>query len=150
MHDLGGADGRQIAIALVRHDDGFGMRALERGGRRRGPSVGYLHVAHVEVVVGEYRAANRTHQDCAVLQAEVGERFGDQLVDDSVSAAGAVVRLLLQFSLAFVAIVERRRFLMNYFVAFHKCLLIPPCRHKRATRTGHPIPGPTCAKKPAR
>ncbi len=103
MHDLRSADGREIAIALVGHDDGLGMRALERGGRRGSASVGDLHVAHIEVVVGEDRAADRTHQDGAVLQAKFGERFGDQLVDDSVSAARAVMRLLLQFSLAFVA-----------------------------------------------
>ena len=103
VHDFRGADGRQVAVALVCHHDGLGMRTLQRGRCGGRASVRHLHVAHVEVVVGEDRAAHRTHQDGAVLKTEIGERFGDQLMDDAVSAARAVMRLLLKFPFAFVA-----------------------------------------------
>ena len=56
------------------------MRALQRRRSRRRAAVRNLHVADIEVVVGEDRAAHRTHQDGAVLQAELGQRFSNELV----------------------------------------------------------------------
>ena len=55
----------------------------------------------------------------AVLKTKIGERFGDQLMGDAVSAARAVMGLLLKLTFAFVLVVERRRFLMDNFVAVH-------------------------------
>ena len=81
-----------------------------------------LHVADIEVVIGKHRAADGAHQDCAVLQAELGQRLGNQLVHDAVSAAGTVVGLLLQLRLAFELVVKRGRLLMNYFVFAHRIL----------------------------
>ena len=139
MDDLRRADGREVAIALVRHDNGLGMRALERSRRRGSASVRHLHIAHVEVVVGEDRAAHGTHQDGAVLQAKFSERFGDQLVRDAVSAARAIVGLLLQFAFALEPVVERRRLFMNDFVPVHNASLLPTLSPESGTRVGHPI-----------
>src|SRR5271166_4931094 len=115
------------------------MCALQRGCRSGRASVRYLHVAHVEVVVGEYRAADGADQDRAVLQTKFSERFGDQLVCDAVSAARAVVGLLLQFALAFVPVVEGRRLFMNDFVPVHNFLLLPTLSPHRGARVGHTI-----------
>ncbi len=87
----------------------------------------YLHIADVEIVVSEYRAAHRADQNGAVLHAEFGKRFGNQFVGDAVSATRAVMRLLLQFGLAIVFVVERRRFFVNYLIAFHN--LSPKLHH---------------------
>ena len=66
----------------------------------------HLHVADIEVVVSEDRAAHRADQDGAVLYAEFVDGARDQLVHHAVAAAGAVVRLVLQLRLAFVDRVE--------------------------------------------
>ena len=106
MDDLGGADGGEVTIALVRDDDLVGAGALD-GGRAGGcAAVGELHVAHVEIVVSENRAADRAHENRLVLQTEFLEGFGNQLVGNAVAAAGTVVRLPLQIALAFVAVVK--------------------------------------------
>ena len=98
VDDLGGADGGQVAIALVADHDAVRAAALDRGGDGRGAPVRHLDVADVEVVVGEDRAADRADQHRAVLHAELVDGLGQQLVDDAVAAAGAVVRLVLQFA----------------------------------------------------
>ena len=76
-----------------------------------------LHIAHVKIVVREDRTAYRTHEDRPVLQPEVLQRFGNQLVDHAVSAAGAVVRLVLQLRLAIEQVKEDRRAGMDFFVS---------------------------------
>ena len=75
-----------------------GTAALHGGGDRRGAAVRHLDVADVEVVVREDRAADGADQNGAVLDAELVDGLGQQLVDDAVAAAGAVVRLVLQFA----------------------------------------------------
>ena len=70
--------------------------------------MGDLHVANIEIVIGEDRAADGADEDGSVLQAEVVDGFRDQLVGDAVAAAGTVVRLVLQFGLALVVVVEDR------------------------------------------
>ena len=59
-----------------------------------------LHVADVEVVVREDRAAHRTDQNGLVLNAKLVDGAGEHLVDDAVAASGAEVRLVLQLRLA--------------------------------------------------
>ncbi len=63
---------------------------------RRRAAMRNLHVAHIKIIVGEYRASDRTDEDCAVLQTQVLQGVGNQLVGNAVSAAGTVVRLVLQ------------------------------------------------------
>src|SRR5208337_1781084 len=99
MHDLGGADGCQIAVSLIGNDDLIRARSLYCRGRSWCTAVRNLHIAYVKIVVGKHRAAYRTHEDGLVLQPQVLQRFGNQLVDHSVSAAGTVVRLVLQLCL---------------------------------------------------
>ena len=50
------------------------------------------------------------------MYAEFLERFGDQLVGDAVSAARAIVSLVLQFGLALIEVIEQRRLGMDLFV----------------------------------
>ncbi len=101
VNDLGRADRGQIAVALIGNDDLVGMRALDAGGDRRGASVRRLDVAHIEVVVAEHRAADRRDENGVVLQTEFVDGFGNQLVRNAVTAAGTVMRLVLEFGLAF-------------------------------------------------
>jgi hypothetical protein len=67
-----------------------------------------LHITNVKIVVGEDGTAHGTDEDGFVLQAEVGEGFRDQFVDDAVPTAGTVVRLVLQLTLALIFAVEDR------------------------------------------
>ena len=70
VDDLGGADGRQVAIALVGDHDALRPAAFDRRGHRRRAPVRHLDVAHIEIVVGEYRAAHRADEHRAVLHAQ--------------------------------------------------------------------------------
>ena len=102
VNDFGGSDRGKVAIALVGNHDLAGTSALDSGGTGGSASVGELHVAHIEIVIGEYGAADGADEDGFVLEAEIFESFGDELVGDAVAAAGAVVSLLLQVGLALV------------------------------------------------
>src|SRR5579884_3886457 len=109
MDDFGGADGGEIAVTLVRNDDGVGVGAFEGGCGRGSASVGHLDVADIEIIVGEHGAADWADENGAVLDPEILEGFRDELVCDTVSATGTVVGLLLEVRLALVKIVEERR-----------------------------------------
>ena len=89
---LGEADGREIAVTLIRDDDGLrvGQLVAERDSGRT--AMGGLGVADIEIIKGEHRAAHRAHKDGPLLQAELLDDLGDVAVDDAVAAAGAVMR----------------------------------------------------------
>ena len=70
VHDFGGADRREVAVSLIGDHDLVGTGALDGGGAGGRASVGDLHIAHIEIVIGEHRAADRADEDGAVLQAE--------------------------------------------------------------------------------
>src|ERR1019366_8698129 len=104
-------------VSLIGDDDLIGTGALDAGGAGRSTAVRELHIADVEVVIREDRAADGANEDRLVLQAQLLERFGDQLVGDAVPAAGAVMSLLLQIALALVTVVEQRRLGMKNLIA---------------------------------
>jgi hypothetical protein len=91
MDDLRQADRRQIAVALIADHDRFGICQLvsERHGGRA--PVGRLRVAGIEVVEQKNRAADRRHHHAALLDAELHQCFGHELVRQTVPATGAVV-----------------------------------------------------------
>ena len=62
VQNLRGADGRQIAVALVADDDALGPAALDGSGYRGSAAVRGLHIADVEVIVGKDRAADGTDE----------------------------------------------------------------------------------------
>ena len=99
------------------------MGAADAGCDRRRASVRRLHVAHIEVVVAEHRAAYRRRPDGAVLQPEFVQGFGDQLMDNAMAAARTVMRLVLVFVLALKAIVENWGFGMNNSYSITSCFL---------------------------
>ncbi len=113
VDDLGGADGGEIAIALIADDDAAGTAALDGGGDCGTASVGDLHVADVEIVIGEDGTADGADEDGAVLNGEFVDGFGEELVYYAVSAAGTVVRLLLEFALTLEGVVEGVRALVG-------------------------------------
>ena len=116
MHDLGGADGRQVAVSLIGNDDLVRAGSFDSRGRSGRAAVRGLHIAYVKIVVGKHRTAHRTHEDRLVLQPEFLQGFGNQLVHDAVSAAGTVVGLVLQLGLALVQVKEHRRLGVDRFV----------------------------------
>jgi hypothetical protein len=115
VDDFGGADGSEVAVALIGDDDFVGAGSLDCGGRG-GAAVRHLDVANVEVIIGEHGAADGTDEDGAVLQAQVGDGFGNQLVRNAVTAARAVVRLVLEFRLALVQVIKDGRLGVGYLV----------------------------------
>ena len=54
VHDFSGADGSQIAVALVRQHDLVRTGSLQPRGGGRSASVSHLHVAHIEVVISKH------------------------------------------------------------------------------------------------
>ena len=88
-------DGGEVAVALVRDHEVFRERADQAGSDCGCPSVRDRDPSAVVVVIGEDRAADRGNNDGLFLNSMIFHRLGDQLVQDSVSAAGAVVHVLL-------------------------------------------------------
>ena len=107
VQNLRRADGREISVALVANDNAFGAAAPDGRGHSGRAPVRRLHVARVEVVVREDRAAHGTDHDGAVLHAQLVDGLRHHLVHNSVAAAGTEVRLMLKLFLPLVARVER-------------------------------------------
>src|SRR6185369_1120096 len=95
--DLRETDRRQVTVALITDHDRFRVRRFVTDGDRRSAAVRGLRVADVEVVIEKDAATDRRDGDRAVLDAELVDRFSQELVGEAVSAARAVVgRLALQ------------------------------------------------------
>ena len=91
MDGLSRTDSREVAVALIGEDDIVGVSALYAGSNCRSASVsGFDHVA-LEIIVSEYRAADRCDADCLPADVKLVESLGDQSVDDSVRTSGAVM-----------------------------------------------------------
>src|SRR6516162_8496416 len=99
VHDFGGGDGGKVTVALIGNDDFVGAGAFEPGGRGGSASVGDLHVANIEVVVGKHRTPDRADENGLILQFQVFNGLRDQLVNNPVAASGTVVRLMLEVGL---------------------------------------------------
>ena len=95
MDDLRGADGGQVAVALIGEHGLVGVGALDAGGHGGGTAMGGLQHVAAEIVIGEYGAAHGADADGVVQQAQLHQGLGHQLVDDAVVAAGAVVQFLV-------------------------------------------------------
>ena len=91
MDRLGGADGGQIAVALVGEDDIIGTGALQARGHCLGAAVGGLHHIAGEVIVAHDRAAHRGHAHSLAFHPKLFQGLGHQAVDNAVGAAGTVV-----------------------------------------------------------
>ena len=103
---LGGADGGQVAVALIGEDQGVGLGALDAGGDSGSAAVGGLKHIAIKIVIGEDGAADRGHtDDVAGLELAFLDQLvyalGHQTVDDAVVAARAVVELLVGQQLSF-------------------------------------------------
>jgi len=83
---LGGADGCEVAVTLIRDDQAAGIGALQRRGHGGSAAVRGLHVADIEIIVSEHGAADGTDKDRAILQAHVRDGFGDEFVHNAVAA----------------------------------------------------------------
>ena len=116
MNDLGGANGGQVAIALVGNDDLVGTGALDGRGRGGRASVRRLHVSHIEVVIGKDGAAHGSNKNGAILQSHVCDGFGNQLMRDAMTASGTVVGLVLQIRFAFIEAVKDGRLRVQHLV----------------------------------
>src|ERR1035437_801830 len=79
-----------------------------------------LHIAHVEVVVREHRAAYRGDKNRPVLNAQLIDSPGQHLVRLAVPAPWAKVRLMLKFFLALIAPVERLRLAVRHRVFWNR------------------------------
>ena len=116
VDDFGRADRGQVSIALIGDHNLVGTSALQARRRCRRATVRDLHVAHVEIVVGEDRAADGADQDRPILQAQIFQRLGDELVRHPMAASRAVVSLMFQVALALILGIEHVRFRMHDFV----------------------------------
>ena len=113
MNDLGGANSSEVAVALIGDDNLVRVRPLHGRGHGGCATVRGLHVAGVEIVVGEHRAADRADEDGVILDAQFLQGFANQFVSDAMSAARAIVRLVLHFRFPLVDVIEERRFFLN-------------------------------------
>ena len=90
VDDLGGADGGEVAVALVGEHDLVGPVALDAGRDRGRAPVRRLDRVEPQVVVGEHRAADGADEQGPAADAQLLEHLGQEPVDDAVPAAGAV------------------------------------------------------------
>ena len=95
LQDVVETDRGKVAVPLVRDHEVVGIRPREPGSDRRGASVRRRDAEAVEIVVAEHGAADRRDDDRLVLDSEILDRLGDELVQDAVAAAGAVVHIRL-------------------------------------------------------
>src|SRR5579864_6473293 len=127
MQNLRRSDGRQVAVSLVTENHSVRQRALDRGRNSRCAPMCHLHVADIEVIVGEYRAPDRAHQNRPVLNPQIVDGLRDELVHDAVPAARAVMRLVPLLGLPLERIVEALRPLIQDVEFRHG----PPPEHFR-------------------
>src|SRR5437763_12049164 len=94
MHDFRRANRSQVAIALIRDNHLVGTSSLDSRGCRGRAAVRCLNIANIKIRVSENRTTHRTDQDGFVLQTQILESFGNQLVNYAVAATGTVMRLM--------------------------------------------------------
>nr|AIF26401.1 putative 2-oxoglutarate oxidoreductase [uncultured bacterium fosmid pJB17E7_contig I] len=92
---LGGADGGEVAVALIGEDVAVGVEALDGGCHCGGTAVGGFLEVNIKIVVGHDGASDRGDADGLVLDAHLVDDFGDDAVGGAVSAAGAVVHYVV-------------------------------------------------------
>ena len=102
MDGLGGADGGQVAIALIGEDHIIGLGTLDAGGDGGSTPMGSLHHITVEVIVCHNGTAYRRNADGVAQHAQLLQTLRHQTVDDAVGAAGAVMGLLIGQTLGFL------------------------------------------------
>ena len=102
MDRLGGADGGQVAVALVGEDDVVRQRALDAGRDSRRAAVGGLDHVAVELIIRQNGAADRRDADGVAQHAQFLQALGHQAVDNAVGASRAVMGLLVGQTLGFL------------------------------------------------
>src|SRR5512146_747961 len=132
MEDFRRTDGRKVTVALIANDNALGTAALHCRCNRRATAMRRLHIAYVEVVIGKDGAADRSNENGPVLNAKIVNGASQQLVNDAMSAARTEVRLMLEFGLAIVALVERLCPALDYRVLGNQFARHWPCApHQR-------------------
>jgi hypothetical protein len=106
-------NGSEVAVALITKNDTLRAGAFDPGGDCRGPSVGRLNMADVQVIIGEDGTTHRVDQDGTVLNAEIYNGFRYELVQDAVAASRTVVSRLEVSSFALKNVEKSRRFAMR-------------------------------------
>ncbi len=91
VEGFGGADGCQVAVALIGEDEAVGVEALDGGGDSWGTAVGSLLEVDIKIVVGKHGASDGGDTDGLVLDTHLVDNLGDDAVSCAVAAAGAVV-----------------------------------------------------------
>ncbi|MPM51818.1 hypothetical protein SDC9_98569 [bioreactor metagenome] len=90
IHNLGEANGREVAVALISVDDGvLGSSSLEAGGNCRSTAVRSVHFIHIPVTGSDAAAADTDDADGLIEDTELFADLGDGLGDAAVHAAGA-------------------------------------------------------------
>ena len=101
MNNLRRADGGKVPVPLIGEHRLGGMGALDARGHGRGTAVGGLQHVTVEVLKGKDGAPHGTYADGLVQKSQLYQRLGDELVNNAVVAAGAVVQLGVRQALGF-------------------------------------------------
>src|SRR5204863_6123804 len=117
VQDLRRSDRGQVAVTLIADDDAVRPAALESRSHGGRAAVRRLNIADVEIVVGKHRAADRTDENRAILQAELVDGARNQFVRYPVAATGTVVGLAPQLRFPLVQRIEALRLLMNNRIA---------------------------------
>jgi hypothetical protein len=72
-----------------------------------------LDVSYIEIVIGKHRTAHRTHENRLVLNPQIIDRLGNQLVQRTMPATGAVMRHFCVAGFASETLVETTGFLVQ-------------------------------------
>jgi len=115
MQNLISADGGKIAIALVSKNDGVWTDSFHAGRYGRSSAMRCGDVADIHIVIHEYGASDRADQDCPIPNAELIDRFSNELVEDSMTASGAVMGYFRVPAFALIPVVKSYRSAMRNF-----------------------------------
>ena len=92
VNDFSRADGSKVAVTLICENNIVGVGALNTGCSGGRSSVCCLDGVEIEVFISEYCAADGNDCDCAILNAELVNNFRNEPVNDTMTAAGAIMK----------------------------------------------------------
>jgi len=89
---FGNADGGKVSVTLIRKNDTIGKTAFNGCCHSRAPSMERFDHIHVKVIVSQYGASSRGNANRNASNTHLVNDFGDEPVDNTVTAAWTIVK----------------------------------------------------------
>ena len=92
MNDLSGTDGCEVAVTLIGEYDPVGIGTLYACSDSGSAAVSRFYAVKVEILITEYCAADGNDGNGAILNAKLFNDLGYEPMNDTMTAAGAVMQ----------------------------------------------------------